>query len=498
MLVWFVTHRRARASRDRARTPAILLAVNPLHAVQLLRWRTDAHGFLVLGSVVLASPAARRSTPTWGTSAQRRSASRGSRRAPGAAAQLLRAGRAAPARSRRRRRTRSTCWRRAGCCIPLVVLATLAAIVASQALISGAFSLTQQAVQLGYLPRVTIVHTSSEEAGQIYIPEVNWLLMVGCLALVVGFQLGGALAAAYGIAVTGTMVITSFLFSVVARRRWGWPLGRRCGAYRGSSWSSISRSSAANLVKIAAWRLGPARAGARPVHRDDAPGSGARARCSACAERRRAAASTCSSPTSRAETSHRVPGHRGVHDVGSRRAPRSCCCTTSSTTRCCTSEVVLLSVRSRRSAGRAERRERVTVEPLGHGFFRVIATLRLHADAGRAARSCAVARRTASRAQPSDTSYYLGRERLIADRQDADACEWRKRLFAFMSRNARRRRSSSSSRRTASSSSGRRSSSERGVVTVAAGGRGGATGAAVSPVPRLHSISALGCGHADR
>jgi KUP system potassium uptake protein len=107
---------------------------------------------------------------------------------------------------------------------PLIAIAATAAVVASQALISGAFSLTQQAVQLGYVPRVTIVHTSEQEAGQIYIPEVNNALMVGCLILVVTFKSAGALAAAYGIAVTGTMVITTLLFAVVARGRWGWPL----------------------------------------------------------------------------------------------------------------------------------------------------------------------------------------------------------------------------------------------------------------------------------
>jgi KUP system potassium uptake protein len=106
---------------------------------------------------------------------------------------------------------------------PLIAIATAAAIVASQALISGAFSLTQQAVQLGYSPRVTIRHTSRTEIGQIYIPEVNWALGVACLALVLNFQSSSRLAAAYGIAVTGTMSVTTLLFHRVARDRWGWP-----------------------------------------------------------------------------------------------------------------------------------------------------------------------------------------------------------------------------------------------------------------------------------
>jgi KUP system potassium uptake protein len=106
--------------------------------------------------------------------------------------------------------------------IPLLFIATAATIVASQALISGAFSLTQQAVQLGYMPRMTIRHTSAREAGQIYIPEVNKALAVGTLLLVAGFGSSGALGSAYGVAVTGTMAITSILFVAVARQRWNW------------------------------------------------------------------------------------------------------------------------------------------------------------------------------------------------------------------------------------------------------------------------------------
>jgi KUP system potassium uptake protein len=104
---------------------------------------------------------------------------------------------------------------------PLVALATMAAIIASQALISGAFSLTRQAIQLGYCPRLDIQYTSAHQQGQIYIPQVNWLLMISTVGLVVGFRSSSALAAAYGIAVTSTMVITTLLAYLVARRSWG-------------------------------------------------------------------------------------------------------------------------------------------------------------------------------------------------------------------------------------------------------------------------------------
>jgi len=108
--------------------------------------------------------------------------------------------------------------------LPLVVLATAATVIASQALISGAFSLTRQAVQLGYSPRVRVIHTSAQEIGQTYVPAVNWALMVACVGLVLGFQTSTSLANAYGVAVTTTMVITTVLLYAVLRGRFGWRL----------------------------------------------------------------------------------------------------------------------------------------------------------------------------------------------------------------------------------------------------------------------------------
>ncbi|MCL5997837.1 MAG: potassium transporter Kup [Chloroflexi bacterium] len=105
---------------------------------------------------------------------------------------------------------------------PLVVLATCATVIASQTLISGAFSITMQAIQFGVLPRLRIFHTSHTQYGQIYIPAVNWALMLACIAVVLGFQSSTHLAAAYGVAVTSTMAITTIIFYVVARERWHW------------------------------------------------------------------------------------------------------------------------------------------------------------------------------------------------------------------------------------------------------------------------------------
>jgi KUP system potassium uptake protein len=106
--------------------------------------------------------------------------------------------------------------------LPLVLLATAATVIASQALITGTYSLTLTAVQLGYLPRLSIRHTSEHARGQIYIPMVNWLLMLACLALVLAFRTSSNLAAAYGVAVTMTMLITTILFYFAARHLWNW------------------------------------------------------------------------------------------------------------------------------------------------------------------------------------------------------------------------------------------------------------------------------------
>ncbi len=133
---------------------------------------------------------------------------------------------------------------------PLVALATVATVVASQAVISGAFSLTMQAIQLGYLPRMKIIHTSSRERGQIYMPHINWLLMVACIGLVLGFRTSSNLAAAYGIAVTLSMVIDTVLFYVASQRLWNWSPARAaalCSVFLALELAFFS----ANLVKVA-------------------------------------------------------------------------------------------------------------------------------------------------------------------------------------------------------------------------------------------------------
>jgi len=224
MLAWFVTIG-ALGAIEIVRAPAILLALDPWHGVRLFA-QHGVTAFLVLGAVVLAVTGAEALYADLGHFGRR----------PirlawftvvfpalllsyfGQGALILRAPAAVE--------NPFFLMAPPSLLYPLVGLATVATIVASQALISGAFSLTQQCVQLRYCPRVTIVHTSRAEAGQIYIPEVNTALMVGCLLLVVGFGSSGALGGAYGIAVTGTMAATTVLFCVLARQRWRWSAWR--------------------------------------------------------------------------------------------------------------------------------------------------------------------------------------------------------------------------------------------------------------------------------
>ena len=151
--------------------------------------------------------------------------------------------------TRRRSATRSTCWPRRWAQLPLVVLATVATIIASQAVISGAFSVSRQAVRLGYLPQLTVRHTSTLESGQIYVPAVNWLLFAGVLVLMAVFRSSAALATAYGLAVTGTFLLTTTLFLMYAAIAWQWATWKLVAA--GVVFGGVELTYfGANLIKI--------------------------------------------------------------------------------------------------------------------------------------------------------------------------------------------------------------------------------------------------------
>jgi KUP system potassium uptake protein len=313
---------------------------------------------------------------------------------------------------------------------PMVALATAAAIIASQALISGAFSLTQQAIQLGYSPRLKVTHTSKHEAGQIYIGEVNSALAIGCLALVLGFRSSTNLAAAYGIAVTGTMAITTILFTVIARQQLGWPRWRAFSfltffllidlAFLSANAVKIEHGgwfplvvAAVVYIMLTTWKKGrlevqqllreaslpidtfleSVRLG-KPVR---VPGT--------------AVFMTSDTNGAPVVLLHHLKHNKVLHE-----------------------QVILLSVLS---AGIPEvaAHERAAITPLGDGFYRVIArygfmqtpnvreVMGYFAPAG-------------IKVRPGDTSYFLGRELLIPT-GNAKMPMWRKKVFVFMSRNAR-------------------------------------------------------------
>lgn len=314
--------------------------------------------------------------------------------------------------------------------IPLIVIATLAAIVASQALISGAFSLTQQAVQLGYSPRVTIVHTSEQEAGQIYIPEVNAALAVGTLLLVAGFRSSTALGAAYGVAVTGTMAITNILFYVVARRQWHWS-ALKAGSFLAFFMAIDLAFFASNLLKIphggwvplaiaatlftlmTTWKRGRVLLRIKLLDRTlpitsfvESLQHGGPVRVPGTA-----IFMTSESEGTPVVLLHHLKHNKVLHD-----------------------KVILLSILSR-EVPEVPSSERITVEPLQQGLFRVRAYYGfmetpnvedIRARLGEAG----------IKTKRMDTTYYLGREDLICA-NSVGMSRWRKKLFAVMARNAR-------------------------------------------------------------
>jgi KUP system potassium uptake protein len=313
---------------------------------------------------------------------------------------------------------------------PLLIIATAAAIVASQALISGAFSLTQQSIQLGYSPRMQIIHTSESEAGQIYIPEVNKALMVGCLVLVIAFRSSSALSAAYGIAVTGAMAITSMMFGVVARRRWSWPLPRVIALTATFLLIDLSFFSA-NVVKImhggwvplmlaigiytlmSTWKRGRDQLG----QLQDSNAMPLDTFLTSISRRppvrvKGTAVFMTSSPDGvPVVLLHHLKHNKMLHET-----------------------VILLSVQTR-GIPEVGRDQIVQFEPLGEGFYRVVANYGFMQSPNVPEVLSVVASRGVS-IPPMDTSYYLGRERLVLTGH-ARMSRWRKALFAIMSRNAR-------------------------------------------------------------
>ncbi len=310
---------------------------------------------------------------------------------------------------------------------PMVTLATAATVIASQAVISGAFSITQQAIQLGFSPRMEISHTSDQEIGQVYLPGINWSLLFAVVALVIGFGSSSNLAAAYGIAVTGTMFITDVLAYVVARHVWGWPAWR---AFLGALPFALIDLAflSANSVKIAdggwfplifglivylllsTWKRGRDVLAARLA----ADAIDTRAFLGSLADVARVPG-TAVFLTPHPETVpqamlHSLKHYKAIHQ------------------RVVLVSVVILDV------PRLSDSRRVAVERLPQAFWqvKVFYGFMEQPDLPGALEWCA---ERGLELDPMDTSYFLGRETLIP-RLDSDMTLWREKLFIGMFRNA--------------------------------------------------------------
>jgi KUP system potassium uptake protein len=313
---------------------------------------------------------------------------------------------------------------------PQVILATLAAIIASQALISGAFSLTRQAVQLGYLPRVSVVHTSAEHEGQIYIPEVNGLLMVGCLALVAGFGSSTKLAAAYGIAVTGTMAITTLLFYQVAHHRWGWQrrkliplvalflvfdlafLGANVAKIHHGGWFPLAVGAGVLVIMMTWWR--GRHELAATMNAGNVPDDIFFADLEATPTVR--VRGTAVFMTSASDGIPNVLLHHLKHNQVLHK------------------QVVLLSLVTE-PVPWVQGNNSIELKELGHGFFRLIARVGFmqSSDVPRMLARCAS---KGIVAQDMTTTYYLGRQTLLTTGR-VKMARWRKKLFSFLMKNAK-------------------------------------------------------------
>lgn len=429
MLLWFATLA-AIGLPWIARNPVVLGALNPLYAIRFFMHH-QLHGFLLLGSVVLCVTGGEALYADMGHFGQ----------LPirvawyvvvypallinymGQGALLL----SNPAAADNPFFHLVSGWM----IYPLVAIATFSTVVASQALISGAYSLTQQAVQLGYFPRVTIVHTSGEAEGQIYVPEINGLLMVSCVALVLGFKSSSNMASAYGIAVTGTMIVTSILFFAVARYRWHWSL-----------WKAVPLLTlflvldfaffSANIVKVAdggwfplaiafgilvvmmTWHRGRAllyetvKSATLPLSLflDDVE-----------RQKPQRVSGTAVFMASNPDGAPPVLLHHFRHN------------------KVLHEQVLLLSIATSHQP-EIPREERITrFRDLGRGFYQVTAAYGFM-QIPNVQEILVLAKKLGVETQRDDTSYFLGRETIVLAKQ-TKLSRWRRALFVFLSKNAR-------------------------------------------------------------
>jgi KUP system potassium uptake protein len=313
---------------------------------------------------------------------------------------------------------------------PMIALATAATVVASQALITACYSLTQQLVNLGYIPRVRIIHTSARIEGQIYVPQVNTFLMVSCIVLVLVFRDSSRMAAAYGLAVVGTMLVTTVLFYFVARRHWGWG-ALRAGSLAGCFALLEVALLGANLMKLAHGAWIPLVVGAALY-----------TLMSTWRRGRELLSATLGSEAT-------LPAETLVADLAARKLPRVPGTAVFMTrlsrglpqvllhhlkhNRVLHQRVILLTVESLTVPEVAEER-RLEVVELGEGLYRVIVRHGFM-ESPRIAAALAQQPVGGEPVELARTSFYLGRETILPSGAGRMA-QWRKRLFGVMSRNS--------------------------------------------------------------
>jgi KUP system potassium uptake protein len=428
MLVWFSVLA-VLGILQIVRAPVVLTAVNPMHAV---RFFSDAgwHGYLVLGSVFLVV--------TGGEALYADMGHFGARPIRldwfgivfpclllnyfGQGALLLES----PAAAANPFFLLAPGW----AIYPLILLALAAAVIASQAVISGAYSLTMQAVQLGFSPRMRIDHTSVREYGQIYVGGVNWALMAGCVVLVLAFRTSSNLAAAYGIAVTSTMVITTLLLYVVARERWKWGAATAAAVAGGFLIIDLAFFGA-NIIKVAQGGWLPLVLATAVYSLMVTWKTGRRA----LAERIQAEAQPLESFLLEVQSARivRVPGTAIFMSGSASRVPPALRHNLEHN-KVLHERVVFVTVKTQ-AVPHVRSGNRLELEDFGDGLYR----LRLNygfmeePDVPRALEEAL--RDLPGTFAPSEATYFLGRETIIAGPHTPFA-RWRHHLFALMSRNA--------------------------------------------------------------
>ncbi|MCU1227251.1 MAG: potassium uptake protein Kup system [Acidobacteria bacterium] len=407
--------------------PTVLFALNPYHAIRFFI-ENGAHGFLVLGAVFLVTTGGEALYADLGHFGEK----------PiqvdwfnlvGPALVLQYLGQGAlllrhPEAAHNPFYLLAPKW----ALYPLVALAAMATVIASQAIISGVFSLTRQAIQLGYLPRMEIVHTSRAEMGQIYIPSVNWALMVATIILVIGFRTSSNLAAAYGVAVSTTMLITTILAYVVARDLLHWSV-LRAGLITAAFLIGDIAFLTANYFKIVHGGWFPLLIAAivftiMTTWRKGREILTARLRDGALSPEEFVESLRHRAPV-------RVPG-TAVFMHRTREIIPSALLHSLKHYKALHTQVILLTVVTE-EVSHLHDTERVQFEELGEGLFRITGRYGYMEEQDIPA---LLERVTTLTIPPMDTTYFLGRETLIITSRPSGMATWREKLFASMMRNA--------------------------------------------------------------